>query len=123
IVQPHGRAVARQLGKLEPRLEALFHGAGFVIRDLFQRGALGGIPAHQCLTLLFAFDHRFLGHGVPLRAQALKGMLKCFNSARASASVCAVVAITISIPQVSSTLSKSISGNTMCSLRPMAKLP
>ena len=54
------------------------------------------------------------------RAQAVKGRLKCFSSAFASASVLAVVQMTMSMPQTCSILSKLISGKTMCSLRPMA---
>ncbi len=62
VVKTGGRAVARQLRELQVRLEALFHGLVFVVRDRLELGALGGILSHQTLALLLAFDHGFLGH-------------------------------------------------------------
>src|SRR5690554_1043656 len=121
VVQTNSRRVARQFGEFQVRLEALFHRDVLVCRGLLESGALGGIFLHQTLTLLLAFDHGFLCHvSFSVLRQLLKGMLNCFNSALASASVFAVVQMITSMPQTSSTLSKSISGNTICSLIPMA---
>ena len=104
-MQPCGGAVARQLRQLQTGLETLLHRLLLVVRDRFQSGALGGVFLDQPLALSFALDHCFLCHAFPPTPQALNGMLKCFSSAWASSSVFAVVAITTSKPQISSTLS------------------
>ena len=86
----------------------------------FSAARLAAYFATSAYALLLAFDHADLCHSSLSRAQAVKGMLKCFNSAFASASVLAVVQITMSMPQTCSILSKLISGKTMCSFRPIA---
>src|SRR5690606_7814632 len=106
--------------KLQGRLEALFHRLALVFDHRFQRRPLRSMLLDELRALDLAVHHGFLCHISFLRDQLLKGMLKCFNSAFASASVRAVVQMMMSMPRTSSTLSKSISGNTMCSFRPIA---
>src|SRR6056297_3470935 len=47
VVQPGGRAVARQLRELQRSAEPLFHRLALVVDDLLERGAFLGETIHQ----------------------------------------------------------------------------
>src|SRR6266567_1185099 len=102
VAQPGLRAVARHLGQLQLRLEAVFRRRIAVAGD-----RLEAHPARcQLLGQLGAagvfLDRAFLGHGSirnSAEGQLVNGMSKALSSALASASVFAVVTMTTSIPR------------------------
>src|SRR5690554_6443845 len=92
-----------------------------ILHNCAQGVTLSTILFYQFGALLFPFYHGSLGHeSLP---QPFSGKLKARNSARASSSVLAVVVTVISMPRSLSTLSYTISGNTICSRRPIESLP
>src|ERR1043166_7717705 len=103
------RGVARQLGELERRREALLHGHGLVHRDLLQPRAASRVLLREPRPPLVLLDRTGLRHsaspGYPrLRWLAAphcrNGKLKAASSARASSSFFAVVQTTMSMPSV-----------------------
>src|SRR5882757_4326844 len=119
VANARRRRIARQLGKLEPSAEAVLGAQLVVHRHRLELGALGSVLLRHAGAPIVLLDRTLLGHLV-LRPQFTNGKSKPRRSALASASVFAVVQMMMSMPRTMSTLSYSISGNTICSLRPMA---
>src|SRR5882672_11522421 len=72
IADARRRRVARQLGKLEPRVEALFRRQLVVDRHRLQLGALAGVLLRHLDTPIVLLDRALLGHFV-LRPQFTNG--------------------------------------------------
>src|ERR1700748_3835912 len=129
VANPGSRRIARHLGELQRRGEALFHRLFFVGDDRLQPGTLGGSVLGHPHPPVILLDRTLLCHAwLAPRFPRLRGWsashcrngkLKAVNRARASSSVRAVVHTVMSMPSVvSPVLSKSISGKMMCSLMP-----
>src|SRR5262245_44454232 len=119
------RRIARQLRQLQRRCKTLFHRQLLVVRDRFQLCAPVGILLRHLASPVVLLDRTLLRHTFTPCGSAYEGRPHCRNgklnavsSARASSSVRALVQTVISRPQVSVTLSKSISGKTVYSLMP-----
>src|SRR5262249_29428088 len=122
IAAPGLRAVARQFGQFQLRLETLLGRGVAVAGDRLQAlaariEALGHRGAAGVLFYRGLLCHRLCDSA---GGQFWKGISKPRNSAFASASVLAVVTMTMSMPRTASTLSYSISGKTSCSRSPSA---
>src|SRR6185312_6488039 len=107
VVQPRVRAVAGQLGELELRLEAVFRRRVAVAGERLEPGAARVDALDQLRASRVFFDRALFCHGIEFSAgnQFVNGMSKPFRRALASASVLAVVTMTMSIPRTVSTLS------------------
>src|SRR5262245_62086411 len=117
--------VARQLGKLEGGGKTLLHRQLLVARDRFKfRTSIGELLRHLSPPIILLdrtlLRHTFAPCGSAYEAwpHCRNGKLNAVSSARASSSLRALVQTVTSRPQVSVTLSKSISGNTVYSLMP-----
>src|ERR1043165_4696327 len=101
------RAVARQLGQLQLRLETLLRRRVAIARDRLQPLAARVIALGELGAPVVLFDRTLLSHRdrVSAGGQFWKGISKPRNNALASASVLAVVTMTISMPRTASTLS------------------
>src|SRR6266513_947927 len=101
------RAVARQFGQLQLRLKALLRSRVAVARDRLQPLAARVVALGELSAPVVLFDRTLLSHRARISAggQFWKGISKPRNSALASASVLAVVTMTMSMPRTASTLS------------------
>src|SRR5215831_667559 len=125
IADARTRGIARQFGELECRRKTLFHRQLLVVRDRLQlRAPIGEFLRHLAPPVVL-LDRTLLRHSFAPCGSAYKarpycrnGKLNAVSSARASSSLRALVQTVMSMPQVSVTLSKSISGNTVYSLMP-----
>src|SRR6185437_6894449 len=117
--------IARQFGKLERSRKTLFHWQLLVVRDRLQFCTPVGELLRHPASPVVLLDRTLLSHTLAPCDSAYEdsphcrnGKLNAVSSARASSSLRAEVQTVMSMPQESVTLSKSISGNTMCSLIP-----
>src|SRR5690242_13228122 len=117
--------VARQLRQFQRCGKTLFHRQLLVVRDRFQFRAPAGVLLRHPAPPVVLLDRTLLRHTFAPCGSAYEGRPHCRNgklnavsNARASSSVRALVQTVISRPQVSVTLSKSISGKTVYSLMP-----
>src|SRR5215469_539895 len=97
------RRIARKLGELQVRAEALVRGDRLVARLRLQCRTLGGILRNHLLALLVPVDLALLCHLCCL--QFMNGNWKPSSKARASASVFADVLMMMSMPHTVSVLS------------------
>src|SRR5262245_46215969 len=112
IVNPRRRRIARQLGKLQRRREALFHRLGLVVRDRLELGTPLQVLLGQLLSSPVLLDRTLLRHqslllsaSEGLRPHCRNGKLNAVSNARASSSVFALVQTVMSMPQMSDALS------------------
>ena len=95
--------IARQLGELEARLEALLHREALVVGGLLQRrAALGELRDHLAALVVRLIA---LVLAIVLCPYCRNGKLNALSKARASSSVLAVVQTMTSMPQIWSTSS------------------
>src|SRR6266403_1935447 len=127
VANPGRRRIARQLGELQRRREALFHRLLLVGDDGLELRALLRSVLGHLLPPVVLLDRTLLCHAWLLTFPRLRGFsashcrngkLNAVNRARASSSVRAVVHTVMSMPHDSPILSKSISGKMICSLMP-----
>src|SRR5689334_1692262 len=120
------RGIARQFSQLQSSGETLLHRQLLVVCDRFElRAPVGKFLRHLAPPVVL-LDRTLLSHTFAPCGSAYKallpycrnGKLNAVSNARASSSLRALVQTVISRPQVSVTLSKSISGNTVYSLMP-----
>src|SRR5215467_2766091 len=119
------RGIARYFGKLQGGSKTLFHRQLLVVRDRLElRAPIGKFLCHLSPPVVL-LDRTLLRHSFAPCGSAYEawphcrnGKLNAVSSARASSSLRALVQTVMSRPQVSVTLSKSISGNTVYSLMP-----
>src|SRR6266700_1302867 len=130
IAHADPRGIARQFGQLQCGGETLLHRQFFIVRDRFELCApigefLRHFPPPVILLDRTLLRHTFAPCGSAYEAwpHCRNGKLNAVSSARASSSFRALVQTVTSRPHESVTLSKSISGNTMCSLMPRLYLP
>src|SRR6185312_1315876 len=124
------RGVTRHFGELQSSGKTLLHRQLLVVRDRLElRAPTGKFLCHPAPPVVF-LNRTFLRHtftpcgsAYEDRPHCRNGKLNAVSSARASSSLRALVQTVMSRPQVSVTLSKSISGNTVYSLMPRLKLP
>src|SRR6185312_9658355 len=124
------RGIARHFGELQSSGKTLLHRQLLVVRDRLELRAPAGKFLCQPSPSVVFLDRTFLRHtfapcgsAYEDRPHCRNGKLNAVSRARASSSLRALVQTVISRPQVSVTLSKSISGNTVYSLMPRLKLP
>src|SRR5690242_6962550 len=117
--------ITRQFCQLERSCETLFHRQLLIVRDRLQLCTPAGELLRHPAPPIVLLDRTLLSHTLAPCDSAYEdsphcrnGKLNAVSSARASSSLRAVVQTVISSPQVSVTLSKSISGNTVYSLMP-----
>src|SRR5215468_4543013 len=119
------RGITRHFSKLQGSGKTLFHRQLLVARDRLElRAPVGKLLRHLAPPVVL-LDRTLLRHTFAPCGSAYEGRPHCRNgklnavsSARASSSLRALVQTVISRPQVSVTLSKSISGKTVYSLMP-----
>lgn len=92
--------------------------------ELYKRAEPDQLPdtlkkVSRLATVVSRFNSRLIILFLAISTSYLNGKPNARISARPSSSVRAVVVIVISIPRIRSILSKSISGNIICSLRPI----
>src|SRR6185312_15617743 len=131
IANARFRGIARQFSQLQSSGKTLLHRQLLVVCDRFElRAPVGKFLCHLAPPVVL-LDRTLLSHTFAPCGSAYKallpycrnGKLNAVSNARASSSLRALVQTVMSRPQVSVTLSKSISGNTVYSLMPRLKLP
>src|SRR3954451_6940889 len=107
VANPGRRGIARHLGQLQLCLEALLRCRLAIAGEVLKALALRRLLPSQLGAAIVLFDRAFLSHGNCDSAgdQFWNGMSKPLSKALASASVWAVVTMTISIPRTVSTRS------------------
>src|SRR5262245_6349970 len=125
IAHARSGGIARQFSQLQSRGKTLLHRQLFVLRDSLQLCApVGKFLCHSPSPIVLLdralLRHTFApcGSAYEARPHCRNGKLNAVSSARASSSLRALVQTVMSRPQLSVTLSKSISGNTVYSLMP-----
>src|SRR5204862_6520329 len=104
VANARRRGITRQLGQLEPGVEAIFRRQLVVHRHRLQLGTFRGVLLRHPGAPIVLLDRTLLGHS-GLRPQFTNGKSKPRRSALASASVFAVVQMMMSMPRTMSTLS------------------